>query len=194
MGIRTTAPWRSECNKDILLNTNLVIPVQISQLLDLALGLLGSLWLDTSLLRDERRQALQVPTTLTVLWFAFASIAIEPLQRRETLDAVLLAKLFLSVGVDFGDDDLVLCEFERRGELFVDGREVLAVAAPGSEELDEGGFARLQDDGIEVLGREVDDGRGGGAGDGEGRGEELCKSRHGCDGVQWNQRLSSNAE
>jgi hypothetical protein len=68
-----------------------------------------------------------------------------------------------------------------RGQLLVDGCESLAVAAPGREELDQGGLAGVKDDVVEVVREEVlDGGGGGGAGDGEGRGDELGDADHFC--------------
>ena len=93
---------------------------------------------------------------------------------------MLAAELLVGVGVDFGDGDFVAV-LESVGELFVDGREGLAVAAPGRKELDERGLAGVEDDVVEVVGEEVFDGRGGGgAGDGERRGDELGDPDHGC--------------
>lgn len=75
------------------------------------------------------------------------------------MDAILLAQLFLGIGVDLCDCDLVLGELEGCGELFVDGSKSLAVATPRSKEFDEGRLARVGDEGVEVVGLEVDDGR-----------------------------------
>jgi hypothetical protein len=62
------------------------------------------------------------------------------------------------VRIDLGNADLVSSVLEDGSKLFVNGGEVLAVAAPGSEELYESGLAGLKDDIVEVGGREVDDG------------------------------------
>lgn len=60
------------------------------------------------------------------------------------------------VGVHFGDDDLVLGALEAGSQLFIDGRQGLAVATPWREELDQCGLARLQNLLVEVLGRQVE--------------------------------------
>ena len=65
------------------------------------------------------------------------------------------------VGVDLADGDLVVGMGEGLAELFVDGGQALAVAAPGGEEFDQRGLVGLEDDVVEVLGVEVDH-RGGG--------------------------------
>lgn len=69
---------------------------------------------------------------------------------------MLAAELLVGVGVDFGDGDFVRV-LEGVAELLVDGREGLAVAAPGREELDERGLAGVEDDVVEVGGEEVFD-------------------------------------
>lgn len=68
---------------------------------------------------------------------------------------MLAAELLVGVGIDFGDGDLVRSVLESGAELLVDGREGLAVAAPGREELNESGLAGVEDDVIEVVGQQV---------------------------------------
>jgi hypothetical protein len=65
------------------------------------------------------------------------------------------------VRIDLCDCDLVRSVLEHGGKLLVDGSEVLAVAAPWSEELYEGRLARLEDDIAKVGGGEVEDCFGG---------------------------------
>jgi len=69
---------------------------------------------------------------------------------------MLAAELLVGVGIDFGDGDFVRV-LESAGELLVDWREGLAVAAPGREELDERGLAGVEDDVVEVAGEQVFD-------------------------------------
>ena len=116
--------------------------------------------LDARLVADKGAQPLQIPSTLVI--GRGVARAIEPLERGEALDAKPLSQRLLGVGVDLCDLDLVLGELKDAGELLVDGGEVLAVAAPGCEELDERGLSGLEDDVVEVVGDQVDDGRLGG--------------------------------
>jgi hypothetical protein len=67
---------------------------------------------------------------------------------------------------------------EGQGELLVDGSEGLAVAAPGSEELDEGRLAGLENNVIEVVGDEVEDRRFGGSGGREASEHEALDEHH----------------
>ena len=62
------------------------------------------------------------------------------------------------IRIDLCNADLVAGVLEDGGEFFVDGGEVLAVAAPRGKELYEGGLAGLEDNIIEVGGVEVNDG------------------------------------
>lgn len=179
----TSTPRSSESNKNILLAANLLLESSIGQHLNRARRGLLRLGLDASLAVDESRQALKITAALVVL--RGGALAIEPLEGREALNTPFPAELLVGVGVDFGDGDLVGLRLEGRGQLLVDGREGLAVAAPGREELDERGLAGVEDDVVEVVREEVlDGGRGRGAGDGEGRGDELRDADHFC-GVLW---------
>ena len=148
----TSTPRRSESNKHILLPTDLLLESRIGQHLHVALLLLLRLHLQARLARDECNQALQIPSALVVIDLA----VLEPLQRGEALHAMLAAELLVGVGVDLGDGDLV-CVLEGVAQLLVDGREGLAVAAPGREELDERGLAGVEDDVVEVGREEVFD-------------------------------------
>jgi len=180
MGFQLTSTPRSGVsNKNILLAANLLLERSVGQHLDRARrGLLG-LGLDASLAIDESGQALKIAAALVVL--RGRALAIEPLEGREALHAPFPAELLVGVGVDFGDGDFVGLGLKGGCQLFVDGREGLAVAAPGREELDEGGLAGVEDDVVEVVGEEVlDGGCGRGAGDGEGRGDELRDADHSC--------------
>jgi hypothetical protein len=172
----TSTPRRSESNKHVLLASNLLLERRVVQHLNVAGSGFLRLGFHASLLLHESSQALEIAAALIVLDFAIR----EPLQRREALHAVLAAELFVGVGIDFGDGHFVRV-LESAGELLVDGREGLAMPAPGGEELDESGFARVEDDVVEVVGEQVLDCRGGGgAGDGERRGEELGDADHCC--------------
>ena len=62
------------------------------------------------------------------------------------------------VRVDLGNRDFVTGEGEFGGELFVDGREVLAVTAPWCKEFNKGRFAGLENYFVKVVGNEVEDG------------------------------------
>lgn len=154
--ILTSTPRRSESNKHILLPTDLLLESRIGQHLHVALLLLLRLDLHARLARDEGDQALQVAAALVVVDLA----VLEPLQGGEALHAMLAAEVLVGVGVDLGDGELVRV-LEGVGQLLVDGREGLAVAAPGREELDERGLAGVEDDVVEVGGEEVFDCRGG---------------------------------
>lgn len=107
----TSTPRSSESNNSIHISTNLLVECRVREHLHSAGGLLWTLWLDSRLLGNESRQALQVTATLVVLRLC-KTLAIEPFQRREALNAILLAQLLLAVGVNFGDCDLVFGEFE----------------------------------------------------------------------------------
>jgi hypothetical protein len=149
----TSTPRSSESNKHILVPTNLLLESRVGQHLHRAGRHLLRLRLHARLALHESRQALEVTATLVVLDLAIR----EPFQGREALDAVLAAELLVGIGIDFGNGDFVGGVLERTGELFVDGRESLAVAAPGGEELDERGFAGVEDDIVEVVREEVFD-------------------------------------
>jgi hypothetical protein len=148
----TSTPRRSESNKHILLAANLLLESRVGQHLNRAGSGFLRLGLDASLLLHESSQALEITAALVVLNLAIR----EPLQGREALHAVLAAELLVGIGVDFGDGHFVAV-LESAGELFVDGCEGLAVAAPGSEELDESGFSGVEDYVVEVVGEQVFD-------------------------------------
>jgi len=130
---------------------------------------------DTSLLRDEGRESIQV--TAAIVLCRLLALAIEPFQRGEALNPKALAQRLLGIGIDLGDLDLVgklkgLCE------LLVNGGKVLAMPAPGGEELDESWLSGLQDDIVEVFGNEVKDGRFGGSNSREAREHEALDEDH----------------
>lgn len=149
-GKLTSTPRGGERNQRILVRSNLLLEAGVRQHLHGTGRRLLDLGLDARLVRDEAAQAVQIPSTLIV--GRLVALPIEPLQSREALHAESSAQVLLGIGVDFGDRDLVLGELEGAGELLVDGGEVLAVAAPWCEEFDEGGFAGLEDDIVEVAG------------------------------------------
>lgn len=122
---------------------------RIRQHLHCARRSLLRLRLDACLIRDEAAQAVQIPSTLIV--GGLVALSIEPLQRGKALHAEAPAQILLSIGIDLGDCHLVFSELEVGGEFLVDWGEILAVAAPRGEELDEGGFAGLEDDVVEVA-------------------------------------------
>jgi len=99
------------------------------------------LGLNASLLGDEIGKGIEITAAIVV--GGLIANAIEEFESREALNAEALAEIPLSVGIDLRDLDLVLGVLEGGGELLVNGRKVLAVAAPGSKELDERGLARL---------------------------------------------------
>jgi len=151
----TSTPRRRESDEHMLVTSDGLLERRIRQHLDLAGRLLGTPGPDARLLRDEGREALQVAAAVVVL--GVLALAIEPLEGREALDAILLAQIAVLVRVEPGDGELVLGEGEGLRELLVDGGEVAAVAAPGGVEFDERGLAGLEDDLVEVLGDQVDD-------------------------------------
>jgi hypothetical protein len=123
---------------------------------DSARELALDLGLEGRLLVDELIQTLEITAALVVL--GLVALSIEPLQCRESSDAKALAQGLVLVGIDLCDRDLAGGALEPGSKLLVDGSEVLAVSAPRSEEFDKRGLARLQDDFIEVLRCEVNDG------------------------------------
>jgi hypothetical protein len=169
----TSAPRRSEGNKYILVLSNPLLEALVVKVGDSAGQLALCLRLDRGLLGDELAQALEITATLVVL--RLVALSIEPLQCGESSDAKALAQRLVLICIDLRDRDLASGVLETGSELLVDGGEVLAMTAPRSEELDEGRLARLQDDFIEVLGCELDDG-GCGRRSG-GKGGEQCDDR-----------------
>lgn len=153
---RTSAPGRSESDKNILVLSNLLLEALVVQVGDSAGQLALGLGLDGRLLRDELGQALEITAALVVL--RLVALSVEPLQCGESRNAEALAQGLVLIRINLRDGDLASGVLEAGSELLVDGREVLAVAAPRGEEFDKGGLARLQNDFIEVLGCEVDNG------------------------------------
>ena len=83
------------------------------------------------------------------------------------------------IRVNLGDADLALCVLKGSTKLFIDGGEGLAVAAPGSEELDECWLARVEDGLVKVAGEQVKNCRfgGGGAEQRQSRRQEGCGAK-----------------
>ena len=176
MGRLTAAPWRSKCNQNVLVAANLLLEGGVRQCLDVRGCLLWAFGFNASFFGDKLCQRLEISATLVVFrlraWFA-----IEPFQCWEALDAEALAQALVVVGIDVGDRDLVAGTGEGVGELFVDGGEVLAVATPRGEELDESGLVGFVDDLVEIGRNEVED-VGGGGKEREGREGEGAKADH----------------
>lgn len=154
-GKRTSTPWGGEGNENMLVTANFLGEGRVREHDDAALGGGLLLGLDTGLLRDESREALEV--TAAVVVARLIALAIEPLEGWKALNTEALSEISLGVGVDLGDLDLVICKLENVGQVLIDGGESLAVAAPRGEELDESRLARLQDDGVEVVWQEIED-------------------------------------
>lgn len=173
----TSTPRGGEGDNDILVTTNLGLEGLVVQHLDVAgsNGLL--LLLQASLLGNEGRQTLEVSATVVV--GGSVALSVEPLEGREALNTESTAKLLVGIGINLCDGDLVLCEFECRGQLLVDRSQSLAVTTPGGEELDQSRLSRLEDNVVEVLRDEVDDGRGGRCAS-QGKGSNQSES-HVCD-------------
>ena len=116
----------------MLVATNFFVEISVRQNLDKR-GLLGLLLrLNTSLVGNEALQRLKVTAAAVV--HRVLALAIEKLECREALYAKLATEVLLSVGVDLGDLDLALGVLEARRQLYVDGSQVLAVAAPWCED------------------------------------------------------------
>lgn len=175
LGPHTATPGSGEGHQDVLVTANVLLKGGVSEHDYLARRRHLLLRPDARLFGDEGRKALQVPPA--VVLGRLVALAVEPLQRRETLHAEALAQSPLGIGVDLCDLDLVLGEFERLGELLVNGSEILAVAAPRGEELDEGRLSGLEDDLIEIIRDEVENGRFGGSG-GRKAGEHEALDKH----------------
>lgn len=152
----TSAPGSSESNKNVLVTANGVLEGSIGQVGNAAGRSELFLGLDTSLLGDEGGQSLEVTSTIVLCWLV--TLAIEPLQCRETLDTKTLAQRPFGIGINLGNLD-ILGELEGVGELLIDRGKVLAMATPWGEELDEGGLPGLEDDFVEVARDKVEDGR-----------------------------------
>ena len=153
---RTSTPWRSESDKNILVTVDSLLEVGVGQHLDAALCGLCLFWLDAGLLRNECLQTLEISAAVVVDWFR--TLAIEPLESRESLDAKAATKLLVLVRIDLGDYQLVFLRLECTGQFIVNGGQSLAVTAPWSEELDESGLARLEDNVVKVGREEVKNG------------------------------------
>ena len=142
----------------MLLKPNGLLEVRIREYLHLTRALSLLLRLHARLFRDETRERLQVPSAIIVRWL-FA-LPVKPLQCRKALDTEALAEVAVLVCVDFCNGDWG--GGECCAEFLVYGCESLAVAAPGGKEFDEGGFAGVENDIVEVAGDQVEDLGGGG--------------------------------
>lgn len=173
----TSTPRRSKCHQDIRL-AQLFRERTIRQQNNITRRLNRLLDLRAGLLLHELGQALEI--TAAVVVYGLVADAIKPLQCRESLDLEALSEVLVGVGVDLGDVDVAA--LEGGAELLVDRSEALAVTAPWGEELDERGLARLEDYFIEVLGKEVENVRGGDGAEeeGQGGGEDVGEGNHGC--------------
>lgn len=120
-------------------------------------GLVGLLLLglNTSLLNDKVGQAINI--TARVVLHRLLAFSIKELERGKSLDAESLSKVSLRVGIDLCDLDLVIGKLKGLGQLLVNGGKVLAVAAPGSEELDQCGLSG--EDELVKVGRDQIDNR-----------------------------------
>jgi hypothetical protein len=143
----TATPWCSESNKNILFTTNLLLERLIGEHLNLTRSNSLLLRLNTSLLGQELRQAVNISASIVILWCL--AFAIEVLNRRESLNTKSLSQALLTIRIDLRNCELVLCEREVLGELLVDGSKILAVTAPWCKEFDEGGLA-VQGELVEV--------------------------------------------
>jgi hypothetical protein len=112
-GILTTTPRRSKCHKHTLFPTNNLRKFGIVKHLNSTWCLDSSLYLYSGLLSDESRQAVQISSSIIILWVLASSI--EPLQCWETLDSEFASEGFVFVCVYFGDDELVLGMLEVLG-------------------------------------------------------------------------------
>lgn len=149
----TSAPRRGESHQDILVATNSLVEGLIREHLDAAGHLKLLLGFDSGLLRNEGGQAFKIPAGVVLL--RLLALAIKVLQGREASDTEALTERALSIGIDFGNLDLVLLAFEGGSKLLPHRSELLAVTTPRSEKLDEGWLARLENYLVEVVGDEV---------------------------------------
>ena len=177
----TTTPRRSKRNEHMLILAHSLIKALIMQHLHLRRRRPLLLRLHPRLLRNEPREAVKVASAIILL--RLGALAVEPLERREPLHAVLLSQGLLRVGVDLGDLHLVAGVLEGDRQLLVYGRKILAVAAPRREEFDEGGLAALVDYLVEVFGDEVEDGGFGGCDGDEAAEQQGLEEHHGVVGV-----------
>jgi hypothetical protein len=169
--LHTTAPRCCESNENILLAANGLVECPVGKHGDLAHDL-ARLGLDARLIGDELSQALDVSAPVIIL--GVFALAVEPLQCWEALDTKLASEIFVFIGVDLANHQLVFCELEALGELLVNGGKGFAVAAPRGEELDKRGLARLEDYIIEVAGDQIENGGAGAGTNHHEGGEDDC--------------------
>lgn len=145
----------------------------VGQHLHIAGRLLQTARANTGLLGDILGQTFQIPSAPVLV--RGITLPIKELERRETLNTEPLAQIAVRVGINFSDLHLVGGVGEGLAQLLVCRSEALAVATPGREELDERRFAGFEDNFVEVLGAEFEDG---GVGSGADNGDEERNRAH----------------
>lgn len=136
--ILTSTPRSRKSNQNILVFADLLLERRVRKHDHLGGHAPLGLWLDARLVGDEGGQTVEVPAAAIVA--RFVALAVEPFEGWEALHAEPSPEIFVFVGVDLGDGDLVFGELEVLREFFIYGSEVLAMTAPRSKELDEGGL------------------------------------------------------
>lgn len=116
----TSTPRSRECNKHVLLTTDFCLECRVRQHLHMAGRLLGTFCFCTRLFRHKGCQAFQIPST-TVIDRLGPRCAVEPFQRRKSLNTESLAQVFVFVCIDVCDGDFVSRGRESGGKFFVDG-------------------------------------------------------------------------
>jgi hypothetical protein len=87
---RTSAPWGSKGDEDVLVLSDLLLEALVIEEGDLAGELALDLRLQARLLCDELAQALEITSAVVV--GGLVALSIEPLERREARDTVVLAQ------------------------------------------------------------------------------------------------------
>lgn len=77
--------------------------------------------LDTRFLGDKGSQGVKITSTRVILGVTVDTLG-EPLESRETLDAVAGAELTVSISIDLGDQDLLVLAAESLSKFLVDLR------------------------------------------------------------------------
>ena len=108
-----------------------------------------------SLVLHKLCEAFKVSTAIVI--FGFVTLAIEPLQGRETLNSKPPTEVFVFVGVDFPNRNFIRGGSERLSELLIDRGEILAVTTPRGKEFHQGWFARVENYIVEVRRDKVED-------------------------------------
>lgn len=172
----TSAPRSSEGNENVLVTANGLCKGLVGEHVNLAGQLKLLLGLDAGLVSDEVAQAGEVASR--VVFRRLVALSIEELERGEALDAKSLSEVAFGIGIDLGDLDLVFGMLESTSKFLVDGSQGLAVSAPGGEELDKSGLARLENDIVEVARDQVNDSRLGGSRSCQGSEEKSLDQDH----------------